>query len=423
MNILENFEEILTQLYGNNKIELARQLNRYNNLFNLFSEKFTENEVYLFSTPGRTEISGNHTDHNLGKVIASSVNLDSIAVASKSEDDQIIVYSEGYEKPFEINVKEIEKLTEEIGTTNSLIKGIVARFLELGFSVGGFKAVITSDVLPGSGLSSSASIEVLIGNILNTLYNDDKIENEELAKIGQWAENNYFGKPCGLMDQMACASGGIIAIDFEDQENPIVEKVNFDFVAQNYKLLIIDSGSNHEDLTEDYASVPTEMKSVANKLGDDVLRKVDEEKFIDEIKNLRKQVGDRAILRALHYYEENKRVSKQIAALKRNDFSEFLKLVIDSGNSSAKWLQNIYSTKNVNEQGVSIALAFTEKFINEKGEGAYRVHGGGFAGTIQAFLPNKFVKEYKNFIENILGKNKVIELTIRQQGTVCLNSI
>ncbi|MCB9219497.1 MAG: galactokinase [Ignavibacteriales bacterium] len=422
MELIQNFKEILEDIYGNDWNEHVVQLKRYNNLFELFNKHFDEKDVYIFSTPGRTEISGNHTDHNLGKVLAASINLDSILIASKNNSSEIILYSEGYDKPFKVNINELFKINTEEGTTSSLIKGIAYKIKELGFKLGGFNAFMTSNVLPGSGLSSSASVEVLIGSVFNVLFNENKIDNKEIAKIGQWAENNYFGKPCGLMDQMACALGGIISIDFEDPQNPNIEKVDYNFDKQNYKLLIVDTGGSHADLTNDYASIPNEMKLIAKFFHKNVCREINYSEFLNEIKEIRKTTGDRAILRAFHFLKENERVHNQFNALQKKDFNQFLKLVNDSGNSSFKWLQNIYSTQNVKEQGVSLALALTEEFISTKGEGACRVHGGGFAGTIQVFLHNDYVSEYKNFIETIFGKGKAQILKIRSKGSICLNN-
>jgi galactokinase len=423
MSLLENLPNVIKKLYGPNEEVLKKQLDRYNNLFDMYNDHFTDHDVYLFSSPGRTEIGGNHTDHNYGRVIAASVNLDSVAVASKNDSQKIIFYSDGYDKPFEVDLQELDKVGEEEGTTNSLIRGISARLDQLGYKIGGFCGVVTSDVLPGSGLSSSASVEVLIGNIFNVLFNNGKISSEELAIIGQYAENNYFGKPCGLMDQMACAVGGIIAIDFKDPNNPAVEKVKFDFESHGYKLLIVDTGGNHEGLTEDYSSIPEEMKSIAKFLGKEVCRELDYNTFLSRLSDIRSKIGDRAALRTFHFILENERVVKQMHTLRENNFDEFLNYIKDSGDSSFKWLQNIYSVKNVQEQGVTLALALSEKFISDKGEGACRVHGGGFAGTIQVFLPEKFVGEYKYYIEEVIGKGRVMILNIRSEGSVCLNNL
>jgi galactokinase len=329
--------------------------------------------------------------------------------------------SEGYPEPFIVNLDQLEKVGKEQETTSALIRGIAARFKQSGFHINGFNAVVTSDVLPGSGLSSSASIEVLIGTIFNYFFNDGKIPSQTIAIIGQYAENEYFGKPCGLMDQTSCAVGGIVTIDFKNPKEPIVKKVNFDFSHQNYSLLIVDTGGNHADLTDDYSSIPREMKSVAQKFGAEVCREINYEDLIKKIKPLRPEVGDRAILRAIHFLDDNARVGKQVEALERGDFQKFIALVNASGNSSFKWLQNIYTVKNVQEQGVSLALAITEKYISEIGEGACRVHGGGFAGTIQVFLPNTAVSEYIKLIDSVFGERKAKALSIRPYGTIYLN--
>ncbi len=410
-------------LYGTDVERLEYQKKRYENLLDSFFKTFTDvNDLYFFSTPGRTELGGNHTDHNLGRVLAASVNLDSIAVASKNNTTQVKLVSKNFDQLFTINLTELEILESEKETTISLMKGIVRRFHQLGYNIGGFNSVINSDVLVGSGLSSSASFEVLIATILNELFNHGIIPNEELAKIGQWAENNYFGKPCGLMDQMACSVGGIIAIDFKNIENPLVERIDFNFEAQGYKMLIVDTGGHHVDLTDDYASIPIEMKSMAKLFYKDYCREIKMESILDNLKNVRTKIGDRAVLRAFHFLAENDRVELQTEALRNNNFSEFLKHTNDSGNSSFKLLQNIYSPKDVKDQGLSMALALTEMFIHQNGKGVCRVHGGGFAGAIQVFLPENQVEQYRSFIEAVLKESKVLVLSIRSVGTICLNN-
>jgi len=333
------------------------------------------------------------------------------------------LFSEGYDLPFIVDLNSLDPNPEENGTTHALIRGVAARLKQLGYNIAGFKACITSDVLPGSGLSSSASIEVLIGSIFNTLFNDNSIAPEILAQIGQFAENNYLGKPCGLMDQMACAVGGIISIDFENPEKPVFSKINFNFDQQKYKLVVLDTGGSHADLTDDYSSIPAEMRSVAELFGAKVLRDISMDSFIEKLSYVREQLGDRAVLRTLHFFQENKRVEKEVNALETGDFYEFLKLIKASGDSSFKLLQNIFTVNNIKEQGVSLALALSEKFLDETGEGACRVHGGGFAGTIQIFLPDNSVEEYKNRMEKIFGENSVQVLNIRGIGTVYLNGL
>ena len=400
-----------------------QQLYRFKSLVRNFGEKFGEAELHYFSTPGRTEIGGNHTDHNYGRVLAGSINLDSIAVAAPSNDNVITVFSVGYAEPFVVSLDELKPDEKEFGTTTSLIRGIAARLKELGHQVAGFNACLTSDVLPGSGLSSSASIEVLIGKIISALFNDDSISPEVLAMTGQYSENMFFGKPCGLMDQVACAMGGIVTIDFRNPSDPKIRKVDFDFAAQDYSLVVVDTGGNHADLTPDYAAVPTEMKSVAEALGQPVCREISMEDLLKSMPEIREKTGDRAVLRAIHFLGDNERVVKQVAALEENDFKSFLSMLTASGNSSFKRLQNIYTPRNVEEQGVSLALTLTENFLEELGEGACRVHGGGFAGTIQIFIPNSAVEDYKALMEPVFGEGSVHRLVIRALGTVCLNRL
>ena len=415
--IIENFQK----MYGKDVEVLNMQKERYTKLENEFLQKFDDATKYFFSSPGRTEIGGNHTDHNHGKVIAASVNLDSIAVVAKNQNQKIILYSAGYSTHFEVDLNNLKIDENEKGTTAALIRGIANRFTELGFKIGGFSGCMTSDVLPGSGLSSSASVEVLIGAIFNNLFNEGEISAEVIAQIGQYAENVYFGKPCGLMDQMACSVGRIVAIDFEDPAKPIVEKVEIDFNKLGHNLVIVDTGGNHADLTDDYSAVPAEMKSVAQYFGKSVLREVDENDVIASIPELRKVTNDRAIMRAIHFLDENKRVPKIVYALNNLDIERFLKLIKASGDSSFKWLQNIFTTKNINEQGVTLALALTEKYLNEIGEGACRVHGGGFAGTIQIFIPSEAVDNYIERFEKVFRKGSAMRLNIRLVGAVLVN--
>lgn len=415
---IRDYENTLKELYGSDSSQLEKQYKRNQKLIRQHLECFTENEIHIISTPGRTELSGNHTDHNNGRVLAASINLDSIAMVTKNNSGKVILHSEGYDKPFEVNLSHLQMVEHEKETTTALIRGIAARFSALGYQIAGFNAHINSDVLPGSGLSSSASIEVLVGSIFNILFNEGQISAETIAKIGQFAENEYFGKPCGLMDQMACAVGGIISIDFKDPENPLVNKVDFDFDSQHYSLLVVNTGGSHVDLTNDYASVPIDMKKVAKIFNKEVLRGVSTDAFMKKIPVIRKQLGDLAVLRGLHFFEENERVAAQVGALESGDFQKFLRLVNDSGDSSLKWLQNIYSPSDVKEQGMTLGLALAEKYIAEIGEGACRVHGGGFAGTMLVFLPNKAIPEFKELIEPIFGSSSIQELRIRSAGTV-----
>lgn len=419
----QGFTRILGKLYGYEKDVIEINRNRFEKLIYEFYKNFNEQDIHFFSTPGRTELGGNHTDHNNGKVLAASVNLDSIAVAGKNLDYKVIIISEGFQKPFCVDLNELESQKNERGTTTALIRGIVSRFNQLGYGIGGFFACISSNVLPGSGLSSSASIEVLIGTIFNTLYNKGQIPEEIIAIIGQYSENIFFNKPCGLMDQMTCAIGGLISIDFKNPEKPVVQRLSFDFEKEKYSLLIVNTGGTHIDLTDDYSSIPKEMKSVSQLLSKNVCRDINFEQIIKNIKELRIEAGDRAILRVLHFLEENKRVEKEFAALQEDNFEYFLDMVNESGRSSCCLLQNCFCTKNIREQGLMLGLALSELYIRKIGSGACRVHGGGFAGTIQVFIPNEFVEQYVKFMESIFGEKSVMVLNIRPYGTINLSSV
>ena len=415
-----NKDIILRKIYGEEQRVLEEQIQRYNELEKRFLEYFGEQDMHYFSTPGRVEIGGNHTDHNNGRVLAAAINLDSIAIASPTNDNIITIHSAGYNDPFIVDLKDKKVHKEETGTTSALVHGIAACMEKLDNTIGGFNAVISSDVLIGSGMSSSASIEVLLASILDHLYNGGKNKPETLAKIGQYAENKYFGKPCGLMDQMACAVGGIISIDFKDLVSPLIQKIDFTCAEYDHKLLLVDSGGNHADLTNDYAAIPAEMKSVAEMLDGEVCRDIDKTELIERIPEIRKKLGDRAVLRALHFIDENERVSQQVQALEQGDFKLFLKLVNESGKSSFKWLQNIYTTSNPKVQSVSLALAITEQYLTQNKAGACRIHGGGFAGTILVILPDDLVDHYIALIKPVFGDDSVIKLKIRPYGAIYL---
>jgi galactokinase len=402
-------------LYGNDPAILQKQALRYEGILNKYRSTFQNEEVELFSSPGRTEIGGNHTDHNHGIVLAGAVNLDNIAVASGNNSNTISILSVGYPQ-FDVDLSDLKPNKKEYFSSASIVRGICARMKELGYNIGGFDAVIDGEVPKGSGLSSSASFEVLIGTILSCLFNGSKLDPITIAVIGQYAENNYFGKPCGLMDQTACAVGGFITIDFEDPSMPVVKKVDFDFTSTGFALVITDTGGNHADLNDEYASLPLEMKSVARHLDANVLREVTLERIIDAIPELRKNTGDRAILRAYHFQTDNQRVVKQVEALEQNNFLKFLQLVIDSGYSSFMYNQNIYPVSNVKEQGVSLALVLSKMIL--KGRGAWRVHGGGFAGTIQAFVPKHLLQKYIMMLEHVFGEGACKKLFIRDKGSV-----
>lgn len=412
------FRKLLAGLYGRDEKTIRYHVDRYQRLVDQYHQSFGNDEIQLFSTPGRTEIGGNHTDHNNGRVLAAGVNLDAIAAAAKTASDLITLYSAGYAHPFIVDLKQPAPQAREAGTTAALVRGIAARFKELNFRIGGFNACVASEVAIGSGLSSSAAIEVLIATILNHLYNDGGIAPETLALIGQYAENKYFNKPCGLMDQLTISVGGIVTIDFENSQKPVFKKVHFDFGAQNYSVLVVNTGGSHADLTEDYAAIPREMKMVAQVLGKTVCREIAREELLHDIGAIRSRLGDRALLRALHFLGDNERVLEQVKALENGDFARFLRLVNESGNSSSKWLQNTYSIQAPSEQGLNVALACTEEYLKKIGAGACRVHGGGFAGTIQVFLPNNALDEYVESMESIFGERAVSVLKIRSQGTM-----
>ena len=368
-----------------------------------------------FSAPGRTEIGGNHTDHQRGRVLAAAVNLDTVAAVRKNGTDEIRILSAGY--PLcRIDVKELTPRLEEINTTPALIRGVAARFAQLGCSVKGFDAYCESTVLPGSGLSSSAAYEVLVGTIINHLFFDAQVTQAQVAQIGQYAENVFFGKPCGLMDQTASAVGNLVAIDFLDKEHPQIRPVNFDFSACGHALCIIDTRASHADLTDEYAAITEEIKSVSAFFGKEVLTQIEEADFFAAIPQLRQKCGDRAVLRAVHFYQENARVPKQVAALEQGDFAAFLQLVKQSGYSSYMYLQNVIPAGYKAHQDVALALAMCEHYL--QGKGAYRVHGGGFAGTVQAFVPFDILDTFRAGIDGVLGEGACHVLSIRPQGGV-----
>ena len=403
----------LKTLYADN---LENQTARYETLIENFVKFYSESTdgIEYFSAPGRTEVGGNHTDHQHGKVVAAAVNLDIIAAAKKTDDNIITLKSHEYEKVDEIDVTVLEPKSMEREKSASLIRGIAARLVELGYKVGGFKCYTTSNVLKGSGLSSSAAFEVLVVTVLNHLYNDDKISPVEVAQIAQYAENVFFGKPSGLMDQTASSVGGFTAIDFNDPKAPVLEKIDFDLAKYGHKLCIVDTRGSHADLTNEYAAVPVEMKAVAEFFGKEVLREVDEEEFYKNIPAVREKLGDRAVLRAIHFFDDNKRAQEEADALKNNDFDAFRALVLASGRSSLMKLQNVFASSDPSHQGLTLALALTERLLGNRG--AYRVHGGGFAGTIQAYVPDDLLDEYKTMIESVFGEGTCYVLNIRSAG-------
>ena len=392
--------------------QLEHQKLRYVQAIEKFIDLYGNQEVSIYSTPGRSEVCGNHTDHQHGEVLAAAINLDIIAVVAK-DDTKIKILSDDYDIEA-IHIDDLTLRENEKESSEGLIRGILARFQQLQHKIGGFVGYMTSDVLQGSGLSSSAAFEVMIGTILSGMYNDMKVDPVTIAKIGQYSENVYFGKPCGLMDQCACSVGSLIHIDFKDNENPIVEKINVDFPRFHHSLCIVDVHASHADLTEDYASIPEELKEVDHFFHQEYLRDVDEKEFYEHLTEVREAVNDRAVLRAIHVFKENKRVQQAVQSLKQEDFETFKTIVKASGESSFKYLQNIYSNHYVGQQAVSLALALSENLLGA--HGVCRVHGGGFAGTIQAFVEDNYVEAYKQGIEKYFGEGSCHILKIRKYG-------
>ena len=404
-------ERIIDIYVDTAKLEYHKK--RYVQAIELFETYYGAGEAEIFSAPGRSEVGGNHTDHQHGEVLAASINLDTIGIVRQTEDNQIRIISDDYDEVV-VSLDDIGCKDEEKETTTALIKGVVAGFMERGYNVGGFRAYATSDVLIGAGLSSSAAFETLIGTILSGLYNDMSISAIEIAIIGQYAENVYFGKPCGLMDQMACSVGNLVHIDFKDPKKPEVEKLDFNMSEYGYSLCITDTKGSHADLTDEYAAVPREMKNIAKYFGKEVLRDVEYLSVLKAIPELREKYGDRSVLRALHFFHENERVQKEVNALKNKDITLFLENVKASGDSSFKYLQNVYSGSDIENQNISIALLMSD--ISLKEEGVSRVHGGGFAGTIQAFVKNEYVESYKILMDNVFGEGSCKDLRIRKYG-------
>ncbi len=401
-----NFTSLYLNQAESQKLRYAKLSDEFRKLNGGFPTRF-------FSAPGRTEVSGNHTDHNHGKVLAAAVNLDVVAGVTPREDSIVVIKSEGFPED-RIDIADLEIKEEEKNSSAALIRGVAKGLINRDYKVGGFNAYTTSSVLKGSGLSSSAAFEVLVGTIFNHLYNEGCVSDVEIAQIAQYAENVYFGKPSGLMDQMASSVGGFITIDFADTEKPVITPISFDLYAHGHALCIIDTKGNHADLTPEYAAIPTEMKSVAGFFGKSFLREISKEDVLDNITALREKCGDRAVLRALHFFDENDRVDMLVNALKVDNFSFFKKGILASGNSSYKYLQNVYANIAPHEQGVSLALNIIEMLLD--GEGAHRVHGGGFAGTVQAFVPLGKLDHFKEGIEKIFGEGSCYVLDIRAVG-------
>jgi galactokinase len=404
------YDDQFAMLYPD--VAVAKQ--RFSEACDAYTEIYGDcQKVRIFTAPGRTEVGGNHTDHQHGCVIAGGVDMDVIAIVGENDDNVIRIKSKGYDMDV-LNVGEYEKQDKEIGKAISLIRGVCAKFNSMGYNPKGFNAYTTSNVLKGSGLSSSAAFEVLVANILNGLFAENKVDAIEIAKCSQFAEREYFGKPCGLLDQMASSLGGFTYADFNNPSEPITEKIDLDIKKFGYTLCVVDTGGNHANLTQDYADITIECKQISNALGVEFLRDADVDKFYASLSSLRKEFGERAVLRAFHFFNEQERVLKQREALLKGDFDSFLKLVNESGQSSYDYLQNLYSTTNVKEQGLSLGIALTKQFLN--GEGACRVHGGGFAGTIQCYIPTERLADYKQMIEAVYGENSCSVLSIRPVG-------
>ena len=412
---------LMAEFYG--KEGAAANEARYERVLTGFEQEFGDTgDILLFSSPGRTEISGNHTDHNHGKVLAGSINLDCVGAAARNQSDLVHIISETYDQDITIDLNQLEPSAKKAGTAD-LIKGLLKGLKESGCRIGGFDSYVTSNVISAAGVSSSASFEMLLCSMLNTFFNEGRMDNVAYAHIGKYSENVYWDKASGLLDQMACAVGGLITIDFAEPSSPRVEKIDFDFGSQDHSLIIVQTGKGHADLSADYSSVPNEMKKVARFFGKEVLVQVSEEQVIEHLEKVRAYAGDRSVLRALHFFEENKRVEEEVKALKEGRFEDFLRNITASGNSSWKWLQNCFTASACQEQGITIALALTELFIAEKQRGACRVHGGGFAGVIMAMLPNDLTDEYIKYIEGCLGEGCAYRMSIRPYGAVCVNEL
>ncbi len=408
-------DSILTTLYGIENLEHAKK--RYANAIDSFVALYGSREdAMILSVPGRSEITGNHTDHNHGRVIAASVNCDVIAVAAKGASGMIRIKSEGYKE----DVADPSRLTPDAYPrykSVGLVAGMCAAFQKNGLNIGPLDAYTTSNVLKGSGLSSSAAFEVLVGTVLNHLYNGGTVDAVDIAKYAKWAENVFFGKPCGLMDQVACAVGGFVEIDFKNPDEPEIEKIGFDLSGMGYDLCIVNTGGSHADLNDDYAAIPTEMKAVASLFGKEVLRGISEEELLNNCQKIREKAGDRALLRALHFVKEDARVPLIAEAMKHGDIHAFLEGISASGNSSFKYLQNVFSVSCPEEQGETVALYAAEKALaGYPLPGACRVHGGGFAGTVQAFVPRLYTEAFRTEMDRVMGKGACMVMCVRSLG-------
>jgi len=411
----EKAVSLFKQMYGENRVE--ENAKRYEMVAECFAKEFGDREFEFFTAPGRTEIGGNHTDHNHGKVLAGSVHLDCVAAASANGTHTVTLISETYNQRLVIDLDNLAP-TEKTTGTEPLVKGIFAGLLEKGFKVDGFDAYVTSNVIGGAGVSSSASFEMLVCVIVDYLFNDGKIGVVAYAKAGQYAENKYWLKGSGLLDQLACAVGGMITIDFADIENPKIREIQCNFDEMGHDLVIINTGKGHADLSAEYSAVPNEMKKVAEYFGKEVLQQVDEDAVIENVRAIREFAGDRGVLRAFHFFEENKRVDAEVEALEAKEFDTFLRKITESGDSSWKWLQNCYCNETPEEQSITVALALTKLYLDKIGHGVCRVHGGGFAGVIAAFLPKEYTEGFTQYIDKALGEGSAYVMHIRPQGAI-----
>ncbi|NBH32258.1 galactokinase [Clostridiaceae bacterium] len=416
----EKARKRMEELYGREQAE--ENAGRYRDMIEKFKNTYGDKDIFMFSAPGRTEISGNHTDHNHGKVLAGSINLDCVGIAAKNDSSKVNLVSETFNQKFTIDLEDLEPSERKAGTED-LVRGLLQGFKEFGYEIGGFDAYITSNVISSAGVSSSAAFEMLLCSMINTFFNEGRMDTVAYAHVGKYAENVYWDKGSGLLDQMACAVGGLITIDFKDPAAPVVEKIDFDFASMNHSLMIVQTGKGHADLSADYSSVPNEMKKVAEYFGKEVCAEITKEQVIKNLKGVREFAGDRSVMRALHFFEENERVEAEVAALKEGRFQDFLDGITASGNSSWKWLQNCFTNAAYQEQGITVALALTELFLAEKKRGACRIHGGGFAGVIMAMIPNDLVEEYTAYMEEALGEGCVYRMTIRPYGAICVNEV
>ena len=411
----EKAVSLLKQMYGEHRVE--ENAKRYEMVAEGFVNEFGDKEFEFFSAPGRTEIGAIQTVHNHGKVLAGSVHLDCVAAAAANGTHTVTLISESYNQRLVIDLDDLAP-TEKTTGTEPLLKGIFAGLLEKGFKVDGFDAYVTSNVIGGAGVSSSASFEMLVCVIVDALFNERKIGVVAYAKAGQYAENKYWLKGSGLLDQLACAVGGMITIDFADIKNPKIREIQCDFDEMGHDLVIINTGKGHADLSAEYSAVPNEMKKVAEYFGKEVLEQVDEEAVIENVRAIREFAGDRAVLRAFHFFEENKRVDAEVNALEAKDFDTFLRKVTESGDSSWKWLQNCYCNETPDEQSITVALALTKLYLDKIGHGVCRVHGGGFAGVIAAFLPKEYTEGFTQYVDKALGEGSAYVMHIRPQGAI-----